>query len=60
MRFPLGTTTKTICGLVPDLDQVVAQLLHGVGRGARLHALWVVRDEDGLRGLDENDTFAAL
>ena len=46
--------------LVPDLDQIVAQLLDRVGRHARLHVLRVVRDEDGLRRLDDADAFSAL
>lgn len=46
--------------LVAHLDQVVAQLLHGICCGAWLDALGVVRDEDGLRGLDKDDAFSAL
>jgi len=46
--------------LVPNLDQVVAQLLHRVRRDTRLHAFWVVRDKEGLRGLDDDDAFSAL
>ena len=45
---------------IPDLDQVITQLLDHRGRGTGLHALGVVCDEDGLCGLDDDDAFSAL
>jgi len=45
---------------VPNLDQVITQLLDHRGRGTGLHALGVVCDEDGLCGLDDDDAFSAL
>lgn len=46
--------------LVPDLDKVIAELLDGVGGGTGLDRLWVVCDEDGLGGLDDDHALAAL
>ena len=45
---------------VADLDEVIGQCLHGVRRHARLHALGVVRDEDGLCRLDNDYAFSTL
>jgi hypothetical protein len=46
--------------LVPDLDEVVGELLDGVGGRSRLDALGEVSDEDSLGGLDDDDTLLAL
>jgi hypothetical protein len=56
--FPAAV--REVSRLITDLDQVIAQLLDGVGGGARLHRLRVMRDEDGLCGLDDDDAFPAL
>lgn len=44
--------------LVPSLDEIVAQLLDGVGGRTRLCAFSIVGDHDRLHGLD--DDYAAL
>ena len=46
--------------LVSDADEVVGELLDGVGGRSRLDALGVVSDEDGEGGLDDDDTLLAL
>jgi hypothetical protein len=46
--------------LVSDLDEVVGELLDGVGGRSRLDALGEVSDEDGEGGLDDDNTFLAL
>lgn len=46
--------------LVADLDEVVAELLNGVGGGTRLDGLGVVCNEDGLCGFDDDNAFSAL
>lgn len=46
--------------LVTDADEVVAELLDGVGGHAGLDGLRVVGDEDSLSGLDDHDAFPAL
>lgn len=46
--------------LVADANEVVGQLLDGVGCAAGLDGLRVVRDEDGFGGLDDDDAFSAL
>jgi hypothetical protein len=46
--------------LVSDLDEVVAELLDGVGGRSRLNGLGEVSDEDGEGGLDDDNTFLAL
>lgn len=46
--------------LVSDADQVVTKLLDGVGGGAGLDSLGIVGDEDGLGGLDDDNTLTAL
>lgn len=51
---------RTFPSLIADLHQVVGQLFDGVGRSAGLHGLRVVRNEDGLLGLDDDDAFSAL
>ncbi len=39
---------------VSDADEVVGQLLDRVGGRAGLHSAWVVGDEDGLSGFDDD------
>ena len=46
--------------LVSDLDQVIPQLLHRVGRNTRLHRLRVMCDENRLRRLDNHDALSSL
>lgn len=46
--------------LVSDADEVVGQLLDRVGGSAGLHTLGVVGDENGLGGLDNDETLLAL
>lgn len=46
--------------LVADANEVVGQLLDGVGCAAGLDGLRVVRDEDGFGGLNDDDAFSAL
>lgn len=46
--------------LVTDADEVVGELLDGVGGGTGLDSLGVVGDEDSHVGLDDDDTFLAL
>ena len=46
--------------LVADANEVVGELLDGVGGHAGLHGLGVVGDEDGHVGLDDHDALLAL
>jgi hypothetical protein len=46
--------------LIADADEVVSELLDGVGGRTGLDALGVVGDEDGLVGLDDDHAFPAL
>jgi hypothetical protein len=46
--------------LVADADEVVRELLDGVGGHAGLDGFRVVGDEDGHVGLDDHDAFSAL
>ena len=46
--------------LVSHTNQVVGKLLDSVGGGAGLDVLRVVSDENGLGGLDDDDTLLAL
>lgn len=45
---------------VAQANQIIAQLLHRIRRRSWLDRLWVVADEDGLLGLDDNDALLAL
>lgn len=45
---------------VSHFDQVIRQLLDRVRGRTGLHALGVVCNEHGLRGLDDDDAFSAL
>jgi hypothetical protein len=45
---------------VADADEVVGELLDGVGGHAGLDGLRVVSDKDGHVGLDDHDAFSAL
>ena len=47
-------------GLVADADEVVCELLDGVGGYTGLDGLGVVGDEDGHVGLDDHNAFLAL
>ena len=49
-----------VASLVADTDEVVCELLDGVGGYAGLDVLGVVGDEDGHVGLDDHDAFLAL
>lgn len=55
---------STLCSLAPplvaDTDEVVGELLHGVGCDAGLDGFRVMGDEDGLGGLDDDDALSAL
>lgn len=46
--------------LVSDLDQVVAQLLHRIGRRPRLHALRVMRNQYRLRRFHDHHALSTL
>jgi hypothetical protein len=46
--------------LVADANEVVGELLDGVGGHAGLDGFRVVGDEDGHVGLDDHDAFSAL
>jgi hypothetical protein len=46
--------------LVANADEVVRELLDGVGGNTRLDGFRVVGDEDGHVGLDDHDAFSAL
>lgn len=49
-----------MASLVTNADEVVGELLDGVGGGAGLDGLGVVSDEDGHVGLDDDDALLAL
>lgn len=49
-----------VASLVADANEVVRELLDGVGGGAGLDGLGVVSDEDGHVGLDDDDALLAL
>lgn len=46
--------------LVTNADEVVTELLDGVGGGTGLDVFRVVGDEDGLGGLDNDNTLLSL
>lgn len=45
---------------VSNADEVVAKLFDGIGSRSWLYRLWVMRDENRLCGLDDNDALLAL
>lgn len=45
---------------VANADQVIAKLLHRVGRRTRLNGFWIMRDKNGLCRLDNNHAFFPL
>lgn len=49
-----------MASLVTNADEVVGELLDGVGGGTGLDGLGVVSDEDGHVGLDDDDALLAL
>lgn len=57
---PGSRTSVNGHALVANADEVVAELLDSVGSNTGLHDLWVVGDEDGLGGLDDDNTLLAL
>lgn len=46
--------------LITKADQIVGQLLDGVGCGAGYDAFGVVADQEGLNGFDDDDALLAL
>lgn len=66
LLYPLARLfiCSTLCSpaprLVANTDEVVGELLDGVGCDAGLDGLRVVGDEDGLGGLDDDDALSAL
>ena len=46
--------------LVSDADEIISKLLHRVSRRSRLHSLGIMRDENSLGGLDDDDALFAL
>jgi len=53
-------TKAAVPCLVTHADEVIAESLNRVGGGTGLHVLGVVGDEDGLGGLDDDDSLFAL